>query len=127
MGKGINLPHRRIKYKKYDIYTETYQLKILDHYYLPVYWGTKRVREYASQTKKYSKEEAKQKLLCNLDEFIATLKEKGVQIIEKNVRIVNINETMQATGSIQVIEQTGIQVASTIPEVNNKEMEKADE
>lgn len=127
MGKGINLPHRSIKYKEYDIYTETYQLKILDNYYLPIYWGIKKVREYECQTKKYSNEEAKQKLIYNLSEFIATLKEKGVQIIEKDVKIVNINETMQAAGSIQVIEPTGVQVASTIPEENNKEMENADE
>ncbi len=127
MGRGIDLPHRRIRYKEYDIYTETHQLKILDNYYLPVYWGTKEVREYECVTKKYSKEEAKQKLIYNLNEFIATLKEKGVQIIEKDVKIVNISETMKATGSIQVIEPTGVQVASTIPEENNKEMEKADE
>lgn len=130
MGKGIDLPHRQIKYKEYDIYSETHQLKILDNYYLPVYWGKKTVREYEIQTKKYSKEEAKQKLIYNLNEFIATLKEKGVQIIEKDVKIVNINETMKVTGSIQVIEPTGVQVASKIPEINNEEneeMENADE
>ncbi len=126
-GKAFYLPHRRISYKEYDIYTETHQIKILDNFYLPFYWGTKEVREYETKTKKYSNEEAKQKLNHNLDEFIETLKEKGVQIIQKDVKIININESMQAIGNIQAIEQTGVQVASTIPDENKKEMENADE
>ncbi len=54
---------------------------------IPIYSGCYVYREYQNVEHKYTPEEAKTLLKEKLMLFLSTLEEKGVQIIEKNVKI----------------------------------------
>ena len=125
LSHEYTIPHTKIKYETYDVYEEKKQMKVLDNFYFPIFGCIKSVREYQLKTGKYQVTEANRILSEHLNEFIATLEEKGVQIIGKDVKIVNINEKLQAIGIIRVIERTGTSVASTLP--NQEEMENTHE
>ena len=54
---------------------------------IPVFWGSVTHREYLNTEHAYTQTEAEELLNQKLMDFLADLEEKGVQIIEKNVRI----------------------------------------
>ncbi|MCI9144382.1 MAG: sporulation protein YqfD, partial [Lachnospiraceae bacterium] len=54
---------------------------------VPIFWGEVTKREYQNVEYKYSLEEAKILLNQKLMDFLTDLEEKGVQIIEKDVKI----------------------------------------
>lgn len=49
----------------------------------------------------------KVKLSENYEKFILSLQEKGVQIVEKNVKMVKNSKGMDLFGDILVVKQTG--------------------
>lgn len=112
-GKHLQLPHKKITYANYDIFTNKKQLKILDNFYLPIFTGSEIIREYSDVSKRYTKEEGKNILNENFMKFIADLKEKGVQIIQKDVKIETGKDLMVVSGKILVVELTGKSVETT--------------
>ena len=60
---------------------------MLEKLSVPVFWGTVTYREYQNMEYKYTEEEARAHLNQKLMDFLAELEEKGVQIIEKNRRV----------------------------------------
>lgn len=76
------------------------QLKILDDFYLPFYMETKCYSKYELVEKQYTKEEASNILNKNLRDFCEDLEEKGVQILEKNVKIVWESEKASLKGNL---------------------------
>ncbi len=71
----------------YDTYTTSKQLKLFNSLVLPIYYGTYEVREYYLVEKEYSKEEVQNIFNEKLINYYASLSEKGVQIIQKDVKI----------------------------------------
>jgi len=71
----------------YDEVTRAYQPVLFEKVSIPLYVGSVQQREYYYLEKKYSKELAEKLLSEKLVQFINSLSEKGVQIIEKNVTI----------------------------------------
>ncbi len=71
----------------YDSLIKEQSLLVLKKLDIPVSFGQITYREYQNVEYRYSKEQAKELLLQKINNFFATLEEKGVQIIEKNVRI----------------------------------------
>jgi len=116
MGREIMLPHKKNENKTYDSFTEMKQIKILDNFYLPIYFGKKTIREYQNVTLKYSDEEMEKLANKHLKEFIASLEEKGVQIIRKDVKIENKTKNKKEKqvihGEITVVEKFGKHVPS---------------
>lgn len=86
-NKPIKIPHLKIPYIKYDCLVETINIPILDLLSLPLKIKKNQYREYNVVKKKYSHLEAEKLLKEKLDKIILSLEEKGVQIIEKNVKI----------------------------------------
>jgi similar to stage IV sporulation protein len=74
-------------YAAYDVSEEKKQVKLLDHLYLPLYYGQKKVREYEIIQQKYTEDEMENLMQEEWRKIISTLEEKGVQITEKNVTI----------------------------------------
>lgn len=74
-------------YESYDVEGETKQLRLLDHWYLPLYYGVRTAREYEMCESRHSKEEMQQLLQDRWAKIIEGFSQKGVQIIEKNVTI----------------------------------------
>lgn len=71
---------------------------------IPISWGTYTSREYLNQETLYTQEEAKHILEEKLINFLATLSEKGVQILEKDVKIVKKDDGWILQGKIQLAE-----------------------
>ncbi len=97
----------KVKYVKYDKVTDKKQVKLLENFYLPLYYGSSINREYEIEKNIYEKEEIKSIFSEKLEKFIGSLEEKGVQIIEKNVTISKKNKKWQMDMNFQVVEKTG--------------------
>ncbi len=79
---------------------------------IPVYKGSCTYREYVNVEYKYSREEAEAQLNEKLIAFLASLEEKGVQIIEKDVKIELSGKSWVITGQFLVREPVGDSVAT---------------
>ena len=90
---------------------------------VPVYWGQYTHREYQNVEHIYTREEAECLLNEKLELFLSNLEEKGVQIIEKNVKIDTNGEIWTLEGDFLVEEQVGINVAITEQEESMGEKE----
>ena len=77
----------------YDTYTSSQQFTLFNSLGIPVYYGVYEAREYYLTEKEYSKEEVQKIFNENLSNYYTSLSEKGVQIIQKDVKIEhNVNK-----------------------------------
>ncbi|MBR1852352.1 MAG: sporulation protein YqfD [Lachnospiraceae bacterium] len=77
---------------------------------IPVFWGSYTYREYQNVEHLYAEEAAQQLLEKELSQFLQTLEQKGVQIIEKDVKIENEEEGFVLRGNFTVQEKAGRRV-----------------
>lgn len=94
-------------YQSCEKVTQKHQVCLLDNLYLPVYYGNICEKEYHLKYLEYSEEEMKNQLNDNFEKFILCLHEKGVQIIEKDVKIRKNKKGMELIANLSVIKQTG--------------------
>ncbi len=78
---------------------------------IPIYFGSYTYREYQNTEHEYTLEQAEEILNEKLSIFIASLTEKGVQIIEKNVKIDTNSGTWIIQGDFLVQESIGVDVS----------------
>lgn len=95
------------KYQSAEKVIQKHQVCLLDNLYLPVYYGNICEKEYHLRYLEYSEEEMKNILNENFEKFILCLHEKGVQIIEKGVKINKNKKGMELIANMSVIKQTG--------------------
>lgn len=105
-GKEIIFPNYQNK-EHCDITENRKQLQALEQWFLPVYYGVDHYSEYKPVTTNYTKEEVKNHLNEEIHTFVSSLEEKGVQFIEKDVKIEKDSANWTATASFHVIEKTG--------------------
>ena len=98
----LKFPHLKIPYTKYDAITETLDQPILKALSIPLTIKQITFREYHITKRKYDHLEAEKLLNEKLDKIILSLEEKGVQIIEKNVKISTNSAYMYLTGDLTV-------------------------
>ncbi len=89
-------------YEHYDIVTDLKQAKLLNDFYLPLYYGKIKYQEYQYTDLIYTESEGKALLSYEFEKFCKTLQQKGVQIVEKNVKIEKNGRTLRARGKILV-------------------------
>ncbi len=89
-------------YEEYDIVTDLKQAKLLEDFYLPLYYGEITYQEYRYDDFIYTESEGEALLTYEFEKFCKTLQQKGVQIVEKNVKIEKNGRTMHARGNIRV-------------------------
>jgi len=94
-------------FSQYDTVTTQQQFFLGKNIPLPVSWQLTTLREYEETTGFYSKEQAFHKAEENCARFFENLLEKGVQIIEKNVRIDTMGDECVAEGTLTVIRPIG--------------------
>lgn len=128
LNKKINILNSKIGYNEYDTFTNEKQLKLGENFYLPFILGKVEIKEYISEKKKFTKEEAISVGNKQLKEFCENLIEKGVQIVENNVKIHIGKNSCKSDGYLTIIEKTGMRVNTeivTIPEerTNTDELE----
>ena len=105
-SKTWNLPGES-PFLVYDSLIQESQPVMLEKLSVPFFWGTVTYREYVNVEYKYAPEEVKALLNQKLMVFLAELEEKGVQIIEKNVRIEKDSTSWVAAGEFLVREVVG--------------------
>lgn len=96
-------------YEQFRIFSQTEQLKLFESFYFPIKYGKTIIYETKNTKFKRTDNEGKQILMSQFEHFIKTLEEKGVQIIENNVKIEKIGESMVAHGDLGITVRTGIQ------------------
>ena len=89
-------------FSEYDIVTDLQQAKLMNDFYLPLYFGRITYREYQMEAFRYTQSEGKSLLHYEFEKFCKTLQQKGVQIVEKDVKIEKNGRTLHANGKILV-------------------------
>lgn len=104
--------------ENYDSYTQIHKARILDNFYLPFGYKTVKRTAYTLEQQEYTEEEAKKLLETRLSKKLKGFEEKGVEIIENNVKIKKSNSKMIAYGNIIKNEPIAILQSSSgnIPE-----------
>ena len=105
----------------YDSVIKESRPLMLERLSVPAFWGTVTYREYQNVEYKYTAEEAKDHLNQKLMDFLAELEEKGVQIIEKNVRIEKDGASWVAVGEFLVREVVGKSVQTQKTDIGETE------
>ena len=98
----IPIPYPPISYIKYDSLTENIDYPLNNILSIPISIKQTTYREYQVIRKKYTSTEAEKLLNKKLDKIFLSLEEKGVQIIEKNVKISTNSAYVSATGTLKV-------------------------
>ena len=117
-----NLKWGKIPYEACDISGEKRQVRLLDRLYLPLYYGTKTVREYETVRQRHTADEMSALMQEEWHKIISTLEEKGVQITEKNVTIKK-NETNWVLNARIQLEESAV---LTVPTVTKPAADGAD-
>lgn len=97
------------EYEHYETMLSDYQVHLNKNFYLPVHYGTVCYSEYREETAKYTENEAKVILENRFSYFLGNLEEKGVQILQKNVKMEKDAYGYTYRGTINVIEPAYIQ------------------
>lgn len=91
----------------YDVVMEDHTNPIFAEFSIPVFWGVRRYCEYVEIEDLYGDEEGTIILKNFLDKTMKELNEKGVQIIENNVKIETGSQYLKLTGYLLIdINQT---------------------
>lgn len=91
----------------YDVVMEEHTNPIFAEFSIPVFWGVRRYCEYVEIEDLYGDEEGTIILKNFLDKTMKELNEKGVQIIENNVKIETGSQYLKLTGYLLIdINQT---------------------
>lgn len=125
-SKEIGLRLFGIPYTYYDTSEEKKQVQLLDHLYLPLYYGKRTVQEYVITQKNHTDEEMKTLLLEDWRKIIETLLEKGVQITEKNVTIKKKDEKWVLSAHMQLEESAVKWIPATVKTVGETEQADAE-
>ena len=76
-----------------------HQAKLFGDFYLPVWWGTITSRETNAYERTYTEKEMEEKGTEIHKNFLHNLSEKGVHIIENNVKILKDGSLCHVRGS----------------------------
>ena len=118
---------RQIKYPNYDVVKEEKQGKLYQDILFPVFWGRLIYREYVEIDALYSDEAAKELLNEFLNKKIKELNEKGVQIIENNVKIEKTNDNVGIEGYLTINLWNQYKQPALPKEIEHQEQESVNE
>ena len=106
-GKEWRMPEER-PFLVYDSVIRESRSLLFQKLSIPFYLGSYTHREYQNVEYEYTLEEAKELLSEKISEYIESLEEKGVQIIEKDVKIDANGDSWVVNGEFLVQEPAGI-------------------
>lgn len=102
--KEWNLSAGKVNYETYDMIGEKKQVQLLDHLFLPFYYGTKYAKEYQLTPKIHTDEEMQEIMDAEWNKILQVLEEKGVEIAKKNVTISKNTDKWILHASLQLVE-----------------------
>lgn len=124
--KELSLPQKD-PFLIYDCLIRESRPALFEKLSIPVAWGARTYREYQNVEYEYTVSEAEELLQKQISDFLASLAEKGVQIIEKNVRIDTDNGMWVVDGEFAVIEKAGKLVDTPVEEIPEAGENQTDE
>jgi similar to stage IV sporulation protein len=92
------------QYENCQVISTDRQVKLTENFFLPLRYGKKEYVEYYVDTDFYKEEEAERILSERFSIFLENLAQKGVQILENNVKIYVNTSSYSYTGQIVVLE-----------------------
>lgn len=98
-----------------------HQLVLFEYLYFPVYLNVLEEIPYEIIEETYTEEEAEQILRDHLEKYLNILSEKGVQIVQKNVKIVKNGMSMQISADLILNRSAGISEKTTVELIENGE------
>lgn len=105
------LPFFGNPYEQYDCVADTRQLRLLENFYVPVFYSKIVLREYRTTWQICSPEEAEEQLNRNLQNFLEKIQQKGVQIFQNNVKIESTDSVSTAGGTLVLLQKAGRRTA----------------
>lgn len=93
------------KESQWDVVTKVHPVFIWEDFFLPISWGTIEAREYVPYEAWYSEDEAKARAEREFSEFLLKFMQKGVQILENDVKVINDGSECVSRGTITTLEQ----------------------
>lgn len=121
----LHLPWKA--FANYDVVEETHQLRLGNTYILPISITTSERREYTPVLVTYTEEEAKKRAEVRLENYLSSLSEKEVEIMENNVTIEIKEGVCHVSGTLVVWERIGYGRPLTIPAEPETESGQEDE
>ena len=110
LGKRtLQLGFQRNKFKNKDQQTKEHQLRVGENFYLPIFFGSKKIYEYKLETLEYTKEELETLLKNNFEQYCRELEESNAVILEKNIEILHSDKGSKMSGTLTLQETAGIQ------------------
>ena len=104
-GNEIAVPYVRFGqhyFSIHDVIVKENTNEIFSEFSVPIFWGTRRYCEYVEIEDLYGEEEGVVLLKKFLEQTVKELSEKGVQIIENNVKIETDSQYLKLTGFLLV-------------------------
>lgn len=114
-------------YEHYSQNTKESRLKLLDHFYLPVYIGVVGLTPYKPVTKNYTDQQLQDKLNRYFLRYCEDLDKKGVEIIQNDVKIDTGSKEGAISGTLTIICNTGQSRQSEIPQLPNDQEEQIEQ
>ena len=90
------------KYSLYDVVVTEDTWDVFREFSIPLYWGVRKYCEYIEIEDLYGEEEGRILLKKFLTQTVEELNEKGVQIIENNVKIEADSQYLKLTGDLLI-------------------------
>ena len=99
-NKSYIIPNTNIPFQNYETLSEEKNFPIFSIFSMPIRLNYKTYYEYYIEERMYTEDEGQKMLNDKLDEICKTFMEKGVQIIEKNVKIETNSVYSTMSGSL---------------------------
>lgn len=125
--KNIKIGWKKIKYEQYNMISDYLQMHICSDFYLPITLVSNTYEEYQLEPCVYTEKQAKALSNKKLSIYLDKLKEKDIQIIEKNVIIDIEKNYCRSSGSIKAREKIGTASATEIITLPVDERQISDE
>lgn len=111
------------KYEHAERFTTEQQLKLGEHFFFPLSYGKNEIKEYRFRKEKRSQKEIRKMLSGTFHFFCRDLEKKGVEIIEKDVKIYNGWENATAKGTLILLKPAYEKKDTEFVQIKNKDHE----
>lgn len=117
-GKNYELMPK-IPYESFDTVPDFHEIHVTENFYLPFSVELIWYLEYNSETNLYTSEEAKKLAETRFLNKYKNILQKGVQIIEKDVKIDTNGKLCSVTGTVKLLVPETTKVPAVIPQLTN--------
>ena len=114
-------PFSRCGYVRYDEVIQQERVRLLGQIDLPLFTGSIVCREYLPVDAVYDADSAKALLEDDFQKFLAGLEEKGVHIIQKDVKIIGKEDALVLQGQLTAHQEaTALRPCASVPETETQ-------